>query len=71
MLAIANDQARAGVRVAILDWELDAHEHRARQARIDPDLQDIVYVKCDRPLVADVDRLRRIIKSERIEYAHL
>jgi hypothetical protein len=37
-LAIANEQARAGVRVALFDWELDEHEHRARQARIDPDL---------------------------------
>lgn len=70
MLAIANEQARAGVRVAIFDWELDAHEHRERQARIDPELPEILYIKCDKPLTYDVDRLRRIVKSERIEYGH-
>lgn len=68
MLKAANDQARAGVRVAIFDWELDKHEHRARQATIDPDMPDVVYIKCDRPLVHDVDRQRRIVRSERIEY---
>jgi hypothetical protein len=66
MLAIANEQARAGVRVAIFDWELDAHEHRDRQARIDPELPEILYVKCDKPLVHDVDRLRRIVRAHRI-----
>lgn len=67
-LKIANEQARAGVRVGYFDWELDAQDHRARQAKIDPELPDIVYVKCDRPLVHDIDRLRRIRRNERLEY---
>ncbi len=70
MLAMANAQARDGIRVALCDWELTAHEHRERQARIDPELPDILYVPCDKPLAHDVDRLRRIVRSERIEYAH-
>ena len=69
-LKIANEQARAGTRVAIFDWELDSHEHRARQARIDPELPDIIYVKCDKPLVHEIDRLRRIVCNERIEFGH-
>jgi hypothetical protein len=64
----ANEQARAGVRVGYFDWELDAEEHRPRQARIDPELPDILYIKCDRPLVHDIDRLRRIRRNERLEY---
>jgi hypothetical protein len=33
-------------------------------------LPDIYYIKCDRPLVHDVERLRRIVRNERIEYGH-
>jgi hypothetical protein len=67
-LYIANQLAREGVRVGFFDWELDKHEHRSRQARIDPELPDIHYIKCEQPLVHDVDRLRRIGRSERLEY---
>ncbi len=67
-LKIANDMAREGIRVGYFDWELDAYDHRGRQARIDPGMPDIYYVKCDRPLVHDVDRLRRICRNERLEY---
>ena len=31
-------------------------------------MPDIIYVKCDRPLVHEVERLRRIVKHERIEW---
>ena len=65
---IANQQSRAGVRVAVFDWELDKHTWRERQARIDPEMPDIIYLKCDKPLVHDVDRLRRLVKNERIEW---
>ena len=47
----ANEQARAGVRVGYFDWELDAPEQRLRQATIDPELPDIIYVRCERPLI--------------------
>jgi hypothetical protein len=63
-MKITNEQARLGVRVAWFDWELDKHEHRERQAAIDPEMPDVFYVKCDRPLIHDVDRLRRIIRNE-------
>ena len=64
----ANEQARAGVRVGWFDWELDASEQRPRQAKIDPELPDIIYVRCERPLVHDIDRLRRIRRRERLEF---
>jgi hypothetical protein len=66
---LANEQARAGVRVAICDYEMDRHAWRERQARIDPDLPDLLYVRCDRPIVHDVDRLRRIFRTEKIEWS--
>jgi hypothetical protein len=31
-LKIANEQARAGIRVGLFDWELTPEEHHARQA---------------------------------------
>ena len=64
----ANEQARAGVRVGYFDWELDAPEQRLRQATIDPELPDIIYVRCERPLIRDIDRLRRIGRRERLEF---
>lgn len=69
-LKIANEQARSGVRVGVFDWEMDRHGWRERQARVDPEMPDLIYVKCDRPLVHDIDRLRRIVRHERIEYGH-
>jgi hypothetical protein len=60
------------VRVAFFDWELDPYVHRGRLEGINgTEMPDVMYVRCDRPLVHEVDRLRRIIKKERIEYAIL
>jgi len=70
-LKLADEQARAGIRVGYFDWEMDQYEHRDRQARIDPEMPDIVYVRCERPLVHEVDRLRRIVRRERLDYVYL
>ena len=32
-------------------------------------MPDVLYTRCERPLVAEADRLRRIIQVERIQYA--
>jgi hypothetical protein len=68
-LMILNTLARQGHRVGVFDYETDKHEWRGRQWKIDPELPDIVYVRCDKPLVYDVERLRRIIRNEQIVYA--
>lgn len=61
-----------GLRVGCFDWELDQYVHRDRFEMINgPDMPDLVYVKCDRPLPHEVDRLKRIIKNERIDFALL
>jgi hypothetical protein len=56
-------------RVGLLDWEMDAHSHRDRLARMAGDpIPDLVYVPCARPLAEDVDRLRRIIGRHGLEF---
>ena len=60
-----------GERVALFDWELDAVTHRGRLEKMfgRERMPSIRYVRCDRPLVHEVDRLRRIIRDEEITFA--
>ena len=59
-----------GERVALFDWELDAVTHRRRlEALFGADrMPSIRYVRCDRPLVHELDRLRRIVLDEEITF---
>ena len=61
--------AKRGLRVMLADWECDAQDHRDRLGRLfGADMPDILYARCDRPLVFEADRLRRIVTSEGINY---
>ncbi len=56
-------------RVAYLDWEFDAWEHKGRMRRLLPEpaeLPDIVYVPCSGPLRDQVDRLQQILREKAI-----
>lgn len=69
MLYLLGKLAEIGVRVAIFDWELCGEDHRDRLERLFPDgMPRILYAKCERPLVYECDRLRRIVRDEEIEY---
>ena len=58
---LSADLAACGLRVGYFDWELSGEDHRERLERLCPgELPDIRYVRCDRPLVFEADRLRRI-----------
>ncbi len=59
-----------GERVLYLDWELTAgtHHRRLRHLFGADRMPSIRYVFCDRPLVQEVDRLRRIIADEEITF---
>lgn len=71
-LHIASDLASRGERVAYCDWEMDAFTHRRRLQQINgAALPDVRYVRLDRPLIHEVDRLRRIIRQDRLTYLHL
>ena len=64
--------ARRGIRVMLADWEFDGREHRERLGRLfGSDMPDILYARCDRPLVFEADRLRRIVTAEQVQYVIL
>ena len=61
--------AEQGLKVAFFDWELAAEDHRDRLERLFPDgMPRILYVRCERPLVAETDRLRSIARNEGVEF---
>ena len=56
---------RGRPRRCFFDWELDAGAHRLRLERLfGRDMPDVRYVRCERPLVHEVDRLRKIVRDE-------
>lgn len=58
-----------GVRVAMFDWELDAGDHKGRSVRLfGPNGPELVYVRCARPLVYEIDRLVQIKHEHQIEF---
>lgn len=71
-LYCAGKLERAGVRVGLFDWELAAEDHRERLGRLfGDDLPGVRYARCDRPLAHEVDRLRRIVRDERLQFVIL
>ena len=69
-LYLAGRLAQLGIRPALFDWELAGEDHRDRLERLfGPDMPDIWYVRCARPLVHEADRLRRIVRENEIAYA--
>jgi hypothetical protein len=68
-LYVAGKLAQSGIPVAYFDWELAAEEHRDRLERLFPDhMPKILYARCERPLVHESDRLRRIARDAGIEF---
>jgi hypothetical protein len=68
-LYLAGRLAQQGQRVLYADWELLPDEHVDRLTRLfGSQKPPIWYVTCERPLVAEADRLLKIIRSERITY---
>lgn len=68
-LHVAGELARRGKRVLLADWELDGGDHRDRLERLyGPEMPDVIYARCDRPLVAEADRLRRLTVDEALDY---
>jgi hypothetical protein len=59
-----------GERVLFVDTELTASTQRRRLGQLfgDERMPSVRYVRCERPLIHEVDRLRRIITDEEITY---
>jgi hypothetical protein len=61
--------AQRGERVAYFDWEFDAADHRERLERLfGPEMPPVLYVRCERPLVDEIDRLQRIVQLNDLTY---
>lgn len=55
--------------VGYVDWEWGAQAHRRRLGRIASDnLPDIPYIRCDRPLTAEVPRLQRLVHEHQLGF---
>ncbi|MFN8629041.1 MAG: hypothetical protein U0838_01590 [Chloroflexota bacterium] len=58
-----------GIRVMYADWEFSGEDHRDRLERLcGAEMPAIRYVRCERPLVAEADRLRRLVREHGIDY---
>ncbi len=69
-LFLAGRLAQGGMVVALFDWELCGEDHRERLERLfSAGMPKILYCRCERPLITEADRLQRITRDERIEYA--
>ena len=69
-LYVAGGIAQKGMSVAFFDWELAGEDHRDRLERLfGPAMPPIIYARCERPLVHELDRLRRIVREHEIDFA--
>ena len=69
-LYVAGELATRGLNVGVFDWELSGDDWRERLERVYQQRMPAVhYVRCDRPLIYEVDRLKRIARDERFDYA--
>ena len=72
-LCVLVAMAEQGIKGLYCDWELVKEDHRERLAALcGPTMPEAIrYAHCDRPLVHEVDRLRRIIRADEIRYVVL
>jgi hypothetical protein len=69
-LYIAGRLAERGLSVALFDWELCGEDHRDRFERLfGLCMPKLLYCRCERPLIHESDRLRRIVKDHQVTYA--
>jgi Domain of unknown function (DUF3854) len=69
-LYVAGTLAREGIPTALFDWELAGEDHRVRLERLfgNP-MPRVLYVRCERPLIHEMDRLRRMVREKGIEFS--
>ena len=71
-MRIASELQDNGESVGFFDWELDQFTHRRRLEQINGErMPDVRYVRLARPLIHEVDRLRRIIRQDNLTYCFL
>ena len=68
-LYLAGQLAKCGHRVLLADWELGGEDHRDRLERLfGADMPNILYLRCERPMVAEADRIARQVEELDVEY---
>jgi hypothetical protein len=68
-LYIAGTLAGRGVSVLFCDWELGGSDHRDRLERLfGVDMPPVHYLRCDRPLIDEADRIGREVHRLSINY---
>lgn len=68
-LYIAGWLGQQGVRVLFADWELEGPDHRDRLERLfGPKMPHVYYQRLHRPLVDEVDGIKREVDEQRIKY---
>lgn len=66
---VAGKLAQSGVPVLYADWEFSGLDHRKRLAKLfQPMPRDLHYVRCERPLKDEVERLRRVLQAKKCGY---
>lgn len=69
-LYVAGKLSEQGRSVALFDWELAGEDHRERLGGLFPDgMPRVIYARAERPLVYEVDRLKRIVQEHEITHA--
>lgn len=68
VLCVGGRLQQRGIRTLYLDWEFGEADHRDRLGRLFPDMPDVLYRRCERPLVVEADSIRRVIREERVEF---
>jgi hypothetical protein len=68
-LYLAGQLVKRGLRVGYVDWELDAAQARDRLEREHgPDMPELTYIGCTRPLSVEVDRIRRLRRFHQLDF---
>jgi hypothetical protein len=68
-LYLAGRMEELGLRTALYDWELAGEDHRDRLERLfGPEMPAVRYHRCASPLVHEADRIRRDVRTERLDF---
>ena len=69
-LFLAGKLEQRGVKVLYCDWEFSGQDHRDRLERLfGAKMPAVAYIRCERPLVHEADRIQRIVQEDGIGYA--
>jgi hypothetical protein len=69
-LWLAGRMWQMGMKIGYFDWELSADEHRYRlEMLFGQQLPRIQYVRCDRALIHESDRLRKVTRDHKLDFA--